>query len=265
MSVQTRDRLHGQGPIRWQRLRHSVGIFLGAACCVVAPAYGDPTGGGGYANSPGPSETLSQPAGSSAYAPITLRSPSHTLSQHPARDESIDSQASDREQAYADAGEAANADTSRLPGGLAEGAPPRRSMTAPLVTIASSLALVLGLFGALVWVSRKAQRGRGIARPIPDEVLRVLGQKQLGSLGTISLIRCGGTVMIVSQSATGTHALATITDEAEVRQLEAACLGESAASFQAALGEVELEPVGRGFLGEGIAQPHARKRLFTQA
>ncbi len=157
------------------------------------------------------------------------------------------------------------ADANRSSGGLAEGSSSRRSMTTPLVTIASSLALVLGLFAALVWVSRKAQRGHGISRPIPDEVLRVLGQKHLGALGTISIVRCGRTVMIVSQSATGIQSLATITDEAEVRHLEAVCLGESAASFQATLGEIEREPVGKGFLGDGIAQPHARKKLFTQA
>jgi flagellar biogenesis protein FliO len=149
--------------------------------------------------------------------------------------------------------------------GLAQGASPRRSVVTPLVTIASSLTLVLGLFAALVWVSRKAQRGRGSSRSIPDEVLRVLGKKHLGSLGTISIVRCGRTVMIVSQSAAGIQSLATITDEAEVRHLEAACLGESAASFQATLGEIEREPAGRGFLGDGIAQPNARKKLFKQA
>jgi hypothetical protein len=92
-----------------------------------------------------------------------------------------------------------------------------------------------------------------------------LGQKHLGALGTISIVRCGRTVMIVSQSATGIQSLATITDEAEVRHLEAVCLGESTASFQATLSEIEREPTGRGFLGEGIAQPNARKKLFTQA
>jgi flagellar biogenesis protein FliO len=194
-----------------------------------------------------------------SYAPITLRGPSTSLSQHATRTDSGDL-LSPEHSTDAESGKSAIG----RPANLAEGEA-RRSMATPLVTIASSLALVLGLFAALVWVSKKAQRNQRISRHIPDEVLRVLGQKHLGSLGTISIVRCGRTVMIVSQSASGLNSLATITDEAEVRHLEAVCLGESAASFQAALGEIEREPVGRGFLGEGISQPNARKKLFKQA
>jgi len=56
-----------------------------------------------------------------------------------------------------------------------------------------------------------------------------------------------------------------ITDDAEVRHLEAVCQGESTASFQSVLNDIEREPVGNGFLGEGIGPPHARKKLFAQA
>ncbi len=199
-------------------------------------------------------------ATSSSYAPITLRGPSTSLSQPGNRNDAA-ALSSDA----ASTGDPSTENASDQPAETPVGSPVRRSMTTPLVTITSSLALVLGLFAALVWVSKKAQKGRGIVRPIPDEVLKVLGQKHLGPLGTISLVRCGRTVIVVSQSASGLHSLATITDEAEVRHLEAVCLGESAASFQAALGEIEREPIGRGFLGEGIAQPNARKKLFTQA
>lgn len=200
-------------------------------------------------------------ATSSSYAPITLRGPSTSLSQPGTRNDAAGALSSDAASTDGPSTENASDQSAETP----VGSPVRKSMTTPLVTITSSLALVLGLFAALVWVSKKAQKGRGIVRPIPDEVLKVLGQKHLGPLGTISLVRCGRTVMVVSQSASGLQSLATITDEAEVRHLEAVCLGESAASFQAALGEIEREPIGRGFLGEGIAQPNARKKLFTQA
>ena len=140
---------------------------------------------------------------------------------------------------------------------------PSRSVAIPLVTIGSSLALVLGLFGALVWVSKKAQRGGGSGRTIPDDVLRVLGQKNLGPLGSVSLVRCGRSVLVVSVSPSGIHPLATITDDEEVRHLEAACLGDSIASFKQTLGEMQREPAGRGFVGEGIEQPHPRKKLFA--
>ncbi|HBJ34722.1 MAG TPA: hypothetical protein DDZ51_08155 [Planctomycetaceae bacterium] len=233
-------------------------LALGAAFCSVVPAYADTTGHSSFANPSVGSEASPQYNASPAYAPITLRGPSTSLSsataEGTAQAPALDSNATQR------------ADTAnQKPGDLAEGSSVRRSMATPLVTIASSLALVLGLFAALVWVSRKAQRGQGVARTVPDEVLRVLGRKHMGSLGTISIVRCGRTVMIVSQSASGIQSLATITDEAEVRHLEAACLGESSASFQATLGEIEREPAGRGFLGDGIAQPNARKKLFTQA
>lgn len=208
----------------------------------------------------GPTPLAQTDATASPYAPITLRGPSTALSQRVTRADAGDPRSPDDPSFEAPA-ESARGQSAELP----IGASASRSVTTPLITITSSLALVLGLFAALVWVSKKAQKGRGIARPIPDEVLRVLGQKQLGSLGTLSIVRCGRTVMIVSQSAAGLHSLATITDEAEVRHLEAVCLGESAASFRAALGEVEREPVGPGFLGEGISQPNARKKLFTQA
>lgn len=195
----------------------------------------------------------------SPYAPITLRGPSASLNQH----------GTDLGPAQSDAASPVDpsdpSDPMAATRTLGSGALNPRSMTAPLVTIGSSLMLVLGLFGGFVWVSRKAQRGRSMGRSVPDEVLRVLGQKQLGSLGTVSLVRCGRCVIVVSQSASGIESLGMITDEAEVRHLEAACQGESTASFQSVLNDIEREPAGRGFLGDGIAQPHARKKLFAQA
>jgi len=191
----------------------------------------------------------------SGYAAITLRGPSTSLTTTPRPERATggDGDLMDDTGITVDAA------------GLQPGSSIRRSMMAPLVTIASSMALVLGLFAAFVWVSKKAQRGGGGSKLIPDEVLRVLGHKNLGPLGNVSLVRCGRSILVVSSSPAGVQSLATITDESEVRHLEAACLGESGASFQATLGEIEREPTGRGFLGEGIAQPQARKRLFAQA
>jgi flagellar biogenesis protein FliO len=193
-----------------------------------------------------------------AYAPITLRGPSTSLTTTP-RPEQVAGPVG------AEGALSGDSDVTTEAAELAPGSSIRRSMMAPLVTIGSSMALVLGLFAAFVWVSKKAQRGGGGSRLIPDEVLRVLGHKNLGTLGHVSLVRCGRSILVVSSSPTGVQSLATITDESEVRHLEAACLGESGASFQATLGEIEREPTGQGFLGEGIAHPHARKRLFAQA
>jgi flagellar protein FliO/FliZ len=142
-------------------------------------------------------------------------------------------------------------------------ATPSRTSAVPLVTIGSSLALVLGLFAALVWVSKKTGAGSGHGGVVPDEALKLLGQKSLGAAGSIALVRCGRSVLVVGISAAGMHSLAEITDEEEVRNLEATCLGESAASFQAALGEMQKEPAGHGFIGDGIAASQARKKLFA--
>jgi len=258
--VQASECFHSQLFFRSHKGLFRLAVNLGLVICCITPVYGDEFTRVGTSSAPASSPTTPQQAAPTVYAPITLRAPSTSLSQQEPRDDAHDSSLLRRQRAdEAAAGSNQRSDDSDA------GASARRSTAAPLVTIASSLALVLGLFAAFVWASRKAQRGRGISRPIPDEVLRVLGQKHLGTLGTISIIRCGRSVIVVSQSASGIQSLATITDEAEVRHLEAACLGESTASFQAALSEIEREPAGRGFLGEGIAQPNARKKLFTQA
>jgi flagellar biogenesis protein FliO len=212
---------------------------------------------GGVAGDAPTDDRSGVPAG--RYSAITLRAPSTSISQPPSARGGAGDISWPGERAAAsgdpvDSGDAAAGD------GVAKTS---RSMAIPLVTIGSSLALVLGLFGALVWVSKKAQRGVGSNRSIPDEVLRVLGQKNLGPLGTVSLIRCGRSVLVVSASQSGIQSLATITDDEEVRHLEAACQGDSIASFKKTLGEMQREPAGRGFVGEGIEQPHPRKKLFA--
>lgn len=162
-----------------------------------------------------------------ASQPITLRSPTQTL----APTQTLT--ATEQWQGSA-GGEVAN-------GSPLEQQDTSNTLATPLVTIASSLAIVLGLFAALVWVTRRAQRGAPAAGSIPDGTLRVLGQKSLGSLGTVSLVRCGRRVLVVSSSASGVQALATISDEAEVRELEAACLGGGHASFQQVLSEISRQ------------------------
>lgn len=193
------------------------------------------------------------------YSAITLRAPSTSITQPPAaRGDAGD--VSRQDETAADGGGPVDSGNATAADGVGK---PARSVAIPLVTIGSSLALVLGLFGALVWVSKKAQRGVGSSRSIPDDVLRVLGQKNLGALGSVSLIRCGRSVLVVSVSQSGIHPLATITDDEEVRHLEAACQGDNMASFKETLGEMQREPAGRGFVGEGIEQPHPRKKLFA--
>lgn len=138
----------------------------------------------------------------------------------------------------------------------------RRGATGPLVTILSSLGLVLGLFLALVWVSRKTQHPAG-GQTIPDEALRVLGRKPIPGGGSLALVRCGRSLLLLGISAGGMQRLAQIDDEAETRHLEALCSGSSSQSFRQTLDEMQREQPGDGFVGQGVEQPPPRRRLFN--
>lgn len=139
-----------------------------------------------------------------------------------------------------------------------------RSAAMPLVTIGSSLAVVLGLFAALVWVSKKsgvAARGSGT---LPDTALRLLGQKSLGTAGSIALVRCGRRVLVVGLSSAGMQPLGEITDAEEVRSLETLCLGEGPASFREVLGDVHVDMAASGLGGEEFNRTTLRRKLFAE-
>lgn len=176
------------------------------------------------------------------YAAITLKSPSS-----PPRDAAG--------QASSVAEDGARGDSTPLSG--------QRSAALPLVTIGSSLAVVLGLFAALVWVTKKAGPTAARGGSIPDEALRVLGQKSLGPAGSIALVRCGQSLLVLGISATGMQRLAEITDPDQVRNLEAICLGESPGGFAAALSGQPLGPASHRFGSEQAAETLERKKLFS--
>jgi flagellar protein FliO/FliZ len=138
------------------------------------------------------------------------------------------------------------------------------STTAPLLTVGSSLAIVLGLFAALVWGSRKASKNSTGNRELPDDALRILGKKSLGTSGSIALVRCGPSVLVIGIHSSGMQRLGEITGDEEVRNIEAICSGESKASFNVTLAEMQREPIKRGFIGEEIQPtPRARHKLFA--
>ncbi len=128
------------------------------------------------------------------------------------------------------------------------------------ITVISSLLIVLGLFGAFVWVSKKTNQTSGRNRIIPDEALAILGQKTLGPQASIALVRCGSSLLIVGMHSAGMSRLGEITDEQQVRHLEALCKGESKASFDATLAEMQREPIKRGFIGDDVQPVAARPR-----
>ena len=142
----------------------------------------------------------------------------------------------------------------------------KNQFAAPLVTVASSLAVVLGLFAALVWVSRK-YGSKTMGGAIPGEVIQTLGSTPIDPRTRITMIRLGSRILVVAQTASGITPISEITDPEEVRNLTAHCVGDSKTQFTDTLKAIEQEPVGEGFLGQPSAAPKARNRgsLFTTA
>ena len=143
----------------------------------------------------------------------------------------------------------------------------RNGLAAPAVTVTSSLAVVLGLFAALVWLTRKyGSRTLGTGG-IPKDVLASLGSAAIDSRTRVTMLRCGGRILVFAQTAGAIQPLSEITDPEEVRQLTAACLGDAKDTFAATLKSMEHESGDSGFLGNARTepQPRPRGRLFTTA
>ena len=141
------------------------------------------------------------------------------------------------------------------------------------ITVASSLAVVLGLFAAFVWLTRKFGSRSINGAGVPKEWVQPLGSTPIDSRTRITLVRCGNRILVMAQTAAGVQALTEITDAEEVRELTAACLGDAKPTFASALHSLENEKAGAGFVGtppqraavDDRSTPCARGRLFTSA
>ncbi len=121
--------------------------------------------------------------------------------------------------------------------------------TLPLTTVFSSLAIVLGLFGALVWVLRRSGNG-GLAN-VSKDTLQVLGRTPLAPRQNIVLVRCGRRVLVVAVGGTNSSTLAEITDPDEINELLAGCAaGGGRQQFLQTLHAMGQErPASKGFVG----------------
>ncbi|MGI9474671.1 MAG: FliO/MopB family protein [Rubripirellula sp.] len=156
--------------------------------------------------------------------------------------------------AQADAiGEASDAKTSRVAG--------------PAITVTSSLAVVLGLFAALIWLTRKFG-GRSTSQgTIPKDVLQNLGSVSIDPRTQVTMLRCGDRILIMARTSTGVHPLGEITNPEEVSSLTSACLGDSKQAFASALKSIESESNDPGYIGNesDSANARSRGRLFATA
>ena len=89
------------------------------------------------------------------------------------------------------------------------------------IALAGSLAIVLGLFFALVWVFRRAApKGSTL---LPGEVVEVLGRAPLAGRQCMHLLRCGNKLLLVSVTPVGAETLTEVTDPVEVDRLAGLC------------------------------------------
>lgn len=141
----------------------------------------------------------------------------------------------------------------------------RSKMMAPLVTVASSLAIVLALFSALVWAGRKFGGRASGSKPLPAAALTPLGHVMLDPRTKLLLVKCGRRILVLSQTASGITPITEVIHPDEVRELMASCSADAADAFQRTLREVERE-AGRDF-SDAPPPPTARQsgRLFATA
>jgi flagellar biogenesis protein FliO len=91
----------------------------------------------------------------------------------------------------------------------------------PFLTMSASLFLVLGGFFILAWfVRRMAPQAQ---RPLPREVVEVLGRSPLGPRRQLQLIRFGGKLVLTSVSNDGVQPISEVTDPDEVQNLTQQC------------------------------------------
>jgi flagellar biogenesis protein FliO len=125
--------------------------------------------------------------------------------------------------------------------------PTSPAATGSVVTVASSLAIVLGLFFALLWLAKK-NMPRGMTA-ISSEVVKVLGRAPLSGRQQMHLVRIGNKLLLVSVTPNGAETLTEITDPQEVDHLTSLCEREQPGSVTrsfrrvlAGLGEQLPEP-----------------------
>lgn len=111
--------------------------------------------------------------------------------------------------------------------------------TRAVTTVFASLAIVLGLFVLVVWVTRRT-RPKG-SMSLPKEVVQVLGRVPLAARQQLHLVRLGNKLLLLSVTANGSETLSEITDVDEVERLAGICQQNQPGSITATFRQVLLQ------------------------
>lgn len=129
---------------------------------------------------------------------------------------------------------------------LLEWRPSSRTLTAT----GGGLAIAVGLVLSFTWLLRSLMPKS--ARPLPRDVVEVLGRAPLGGKQTTQLVRVGSKLVLVAITPDGAETLTEITDPDEVARLVAACDAKrgagSTAEFDQLLQQMSDERSTPGFL-----------------
>lgn len=120
-----------------------------------------------------------------------------------------------------------------------------------LTTVVGGLAVCLGLFFLLVWVTKR--NSTTATAVLPVEVVEALGRAPLSGRQQLQLLRVGRKLVLLNVTPTSAETITEITDPAEVDRLLGYCQQRKAnsvtASFRDVLVDYESTPTPKNFLG----------------
>jgi flagellar biogenesis protein FliO len=130
----------------------------------------------------------------------------------------------------------------------------QRSFALPgdmIYKIGSALAVVVGLFLMFAWLLRRGARNTG--KPLPADVVRVLGRAPLATRQFADLLRVGNKLVLVALTPAGPTTLTEVTDPVEVDRLVGLCQQSDPHSttkaFEQVFRQLARDPAPTGFLG----------------
>lgn len=121
-------------------------------------------------------------------------------------------------------------------------------------TVASAMAIVIGVFLLFVWILRRG--GRGTPPTLPAGVVSVLGRVPLEARQFAHLLRVGNKLLLISMTPTGAETLTEVTDSMEVDRIVGLCQQShphsTTKAFEQVFRQLSREPARGGFMNETL-------------